>query len=452
MANKFDLDDHFLSEWDNVKDGTFTNINAASYNFFVFEKAEQYFPLQIVSAVVFVLLVSLSGWLYLLYEPQTPKRLFELDSHLLEMAYDNACHGDVKQNSMISNKHVGAERNINNIFNTIKSDDLKAVGYYRISTSDYVESLLMRLQQETDNLLNSNPVSVTSTVDYGPYLTSTASSEQELLPVRPPAKIYPLVLQVPTPSVSLPDLMPTVLPFKNESTLRTPLYLSLTGGGLTSFSVFKSNNVAAQLRNAHTSNLRGYHYGLQARKIIGRSAFLKFGIDQQHYFQDVEMTVERLFDEKPHAEVSWRYATPEHQEINEIHGDTTIAGMEIRRFVQHNKYSSTQVSMGWGYTLGNDKWQYRPAFSMGMGVLDDASGWTLGENLELIEYGVVDDLFQRIQLFSVAGLEVERKIGEYVGFHLGYQYRQQWSNATSEKDLSFRPGFHYLSAGIQIKL
>lgn len=458
-TDKSSSDNGNLSEWNKVKDGSFTNINSATSDFFVFENAEQQFPVWTIILIGVLLLLGSSTALYLLSKPSTPKPLINFDGHLPFITIQSQDSCNIQVIGQIEDKKENINNNFNAIFN-VNNYASRNINYRAsFSTPNYVESLLLGLQRHTDDLLSMNAIDRIYETGNSP----PADMEVEELPIaeyikiRPPAKIYPLIYSLKTPYTPLPQQLPEIiLPMMDSIVVspRSKFHIELTGGGLLSYSSYDPMSEAAELRNSHTASLFGFHYGIKIQQRLNRHLFMFTGLDQQVYYQDIDFIAERPAKFGPEGAIyDWQYSNdPTYREVVSALGDTTIAGMQVRRVTQRNKYRSTQLRSGLGLTLGNENWRLHPSIGVVFGVLDRAKGWNVTDDLSVLEYSTTDDIFEKLQLMSIAGIDIQRRLNDIFYLKLGYQYRQQWNNAAIGDGLDYKPGFHYLSVGVQMDL
>jgi hypothetical protein len=211
---------------------------------------------------------------------------------------------------------------------------------------------------------------------------------------------------------------------------------------------YRGTSPIADFRNNNTDHYTGYAIGIKALAPTGKRSFLLMGVEQEFGYQYLDVYIEREVEVlKENALLSvTNYLVGSHSV--HVYGDTTVAGLEKTRLAQYNEFVTSRISLGWGMQWENKNWQFRPQIALVGGWLNRASGRTIAEDYAVQEYNNDNPIYSRWQLMSSAGVDVEKQISSRMGLFVGYQFNKQWNNASVESDLTLRPAFHRLSAGI----
>ena len=248
------------------------------------------------------------------------------------------------------------------------------------------------------------------------------------------------------------EIMPVAVPQAKAE--RKPLRASIAayGGGVLSNGRYQGSSTAADLRNSFTSSLFGYEGGLEWRLPVMRRSDIALGIGYQAVFQNIDSYTERQVPvEQPNTITHVTYFRVGGRTSYE-YGDTSLTGTEKNRLVQYNSRHKLLLSAAWGRQISWRSWALRAS----LGVVGQnnlrSEGRTLAADGAVMSYESTSPILRSWQLQSNVGFQISRSLGSSFAIELKYQWRRQWTNSSLEDGLIWRPNFHFLGAGVSIRL
>lgn len=224
-----------------------------------------------------------------------------------------------------------------------------------------------------------------------------------------------------------------------------------TGGTVLSFSKYSGNSNAENLRNDNTSPFFGYQFGVEAFAPLSSKSRITFGVNRAVVYQNIDIQTFRQVQELQENALLHVTHYAVGNRVAEVHGDTLVTGIERNRLVKYNEFKSIRAHAGYMRDFKKENWSFSPFAGMSFGFIDHQDGYTVAQDNSIFAFNNDNPIFNRLQVNSMAGIAVERKIGKSISLLFQYRIDQQWNNASAEDELNLRPANHYLSAGISKK-
>lgn len=236
--------------------------------------------------------------------------------------------------------------------------------------------------------------------------------------------------------------------------LSHPKYcLNPYAGALVSFSKYKGDSPAANLRNENTSLWYGWQYGLRVDLPLNTKHAIYFDINRAVSFQDIDISTERevMIEQQNVLLKSTNYIVGAYQELQ--YGDTLTTGIERNRLLNENKQESIQLNVGFATQCQfNGSLRINPFIGFGIGYMNRHSGFTVSEDGAILAFDSKSPIQKSLLLNLQTGFQLGYSLSDRMSISTRYQYGKQFNDTSVESNLHWRPSFHYVSIGTNFYL